>query len=300
MRGLVFALLAATISGFAIFYNKLVIVKGIDPHIFNILKNGGVAIILTTYLLGSRKFTSISQLSFSSWKKLAVIALVGGSIPFILYFDGLKTVPALNANLIQKTMFLWVALLAIPLLKESINRWQVIGFLLILTSNFFIGGFQGFSANSGELLIFIATIFWSLENILARKTLSTVDASVGAWSRMFLGTLLIIGFVAFQGKIGLLLTISPSYILPMLGSIALLTGYVTCWYKALKLAPATAVTSIFILATPITNILTMIFITRTLNWEQALQGSISIIGVGIIAFFTSRITRTESRNAAYT
>jgi uncharacterized membrane protein len=46
-KGILFAVLAACISGVSIFYNKLVLVKGIDPLIFNIIKNGGVALILS-------------------------------------------------------------------------------------------------------------------------------------------------------------------------------------------------------------------------------------------------------------
>ncbi|MBI2617584.1 DMT family transporter [Candidatus Gottesmanbacteria bacterium] len=288
-RGLVFALFAAFISGFSIFYNKLIIVKGIDPQIFNILKNGGAAVVLFSYLLASKKIISLTKLSTSSFGKLLFIAFIGGSIPFILYFEGLKTTPALTANIIQKSMFLWVAIFAIPILKETINRWQLIGYFLVLGSNFVIGGFQGFAGNVGELLIFAATLFWSLENIIAKDVLKNVDATVGAWSRMFLGALIIGGFVAFQGKLGLLFSLTLSQILPIFVSIILLTLYVTTWYKALKLAPATAVTAILILATPITNILTMIFITHTLSGEQMIQAGVAFLGVICIALLSSRV-----------
>ena len=45
-KGIIFSFLTAGISGFSIFYNKLVITQGIDPIIFNLLKNGGVALVI--------------------------------------------------------------------------------------------------------------------------------------------------------------------------------------------------------------------------------------------------------------
>ena len=88
-KGLIFALLTAMISGFSIFYNKLVIVKGVDPQIFNILKNGGVAAVLTASFLFSGKVGVFRQLTLRDIALLIVIGIIGGGIPFILYFDGL-------------------------------------------------------------------------------------------------------------------------------------------------------------------------------------------------------------------
>src|SRR3989338_2279424 len=128
--GILFALIAALISGISIFYNKQVVVSGIDPVVFNIIKNGGAALILSFLLLRGRNRFEISRLILD--KKLIFIGVIGGSIPFVLFFQGLAHVPAINANLIQKTLFIWVAIGAIPLLKEKINPLQIIGYLLVI------------------------------------------------------------------------------------------------------------------------------------------------------------------------
>ena len=62
-KGIIFAIITAVISGFSIFYNKLIIVKGIDPLIFNIIKNGGVALILSCFLLTITERKKIFTLS---------------------------------------------------------------------------------------------------------------------------------------------------------------------------------------------------------------------------------------------
>jgi drug/metabolite transporter (DMT)-like permease len=280
--GILLAVLAAVISGFSIFYNKLVVVKGIDSTIFNIIKNGGVGLILTALLFSTGKVTQLPKLSRPQWTRLLLIAGIGGSIPFILFFEGLKIAPALSATIIQKSMFLWVAALALPLLGEKI-RWQhLAAFLLIAWSNIFIGGFTGFSGNASELMILAATLFWSVEIIITKKTLSSVDNLVVSWARMAIGTMVLLVFALVQGKISLLMQITPEQLLMTGGSIVLLTGYVTSWHASLKRAPATLVTCVLILATPITNVLSALFLTHTLASGQIINIVGSLLGVGIL------------------
>lgn len=293
-KGIILALLTALISGFSIYYNKLIILNGIEPSVFNILKNSGAAVILSFFILTTSKRTDLLHLSKANWIKLVILGIIGGGIPFILYFEGLKLVPAANATLIHKSMFVWVALMAIPLLGERINIWQLTGYTFIAWSNLFIGGFKGFTLNSGELMIFTATLFWSVENILVKLFLKEVDAIIAAWGRMFLGVIFIVLFAFYQNKLIQLANLNFSQILPVFTSIILLSGYVVTWYKSLKTVPATLVTSILVLSTPITNILSSAFITRSLPNSQLTSFLISIAGIALIIFFTRK---TSGKNA---
>lgn len=283
-KGIILALIAAGISGLSIFYNKLVIVKGIDSLIFNILKNGGVAIILTIILLTRNKVSTMIRLRKSQWVKLIAIALIGGSIPFILYFEGLKSVPAINANIIQKTMFIWVAMMALPLLGERLTKIQLVGYALIAWSNLFIGGFSGFTWSKPELMIIGATLLWSIEQMIAKVALQSIESIIVAWARMFLGTIILLTIAMWQGKIGLLATVTPEQMVGIIGSITFLTMYVLIWYQALSFAPVTLVTSLLILATPITNILSALFLTHTLPIPQITN----LVGTSIGILFLTR------------
>ena len=49
------------------------------------------------------------------------VAVVGGSVPFVLFFEGLARAEATQAAFIQKTLVVWVALLAVPLLHERLG-----------------------------------------------------------------------------------------------------------------------------------------------------------------------------------
>ncbi|MCL5798196.1 MAG: DMT family transporter [Patescibacteria group bacterium] len=293
-KGIIFAILTACISGFSIFYNKQVIVSGIDPFVFNITHNGGVALILSLIILASGRKKILTGLSVSSWKKLFLIGLVGGSLPFMLYFEGLRTVAAINANLIHKTLFVWVALMAIPILGERLNIWQTAGYTFLLLSNLFIGGFHGFQASTGELLIFSATLLWSAENVIAKITLSGVDADIVAWGRMFFGTIILIAFSIPMQKFGLLFNLPTAYIIPLTVSTLFLTGYVLTWYKALKYAPATIVSSILVLATPITNILSLVANHQSfVISQQMISTLLTFLGVTFITLLMSNKRKTE-------
>lgn len=292
-QGILLAILAAIVSGFSIFYNKLVLVKGIDPLIFNVLKNGGVALLLSGLLVMRGQLPKLLSLSKKQWLKLWLIAIIGGSLPFVLYFEGLQSVSAINANLIQKTLFIWVAMLAVPFLGERLSKIQIIGYSVVAWSNLFIGGFSGISWSRAEAMILIATLLWSLENIIAKITLKDLDSTLVVWARMFLGGVILTSIALFQGKIGLLIKVHPDQLLVICGSIALLTMYVRFWYKALALAPATLVTSILILATPITNVLSAVFVTHAIAMPQLINLIGTALGLYLVTLFSKALGNTK-------
>lgn len=278
--GILFALVTALISGFSVFYNKMVVVGGIDSTIFNIIKNGGVGIVLTVFLLTTGKISKLTKLTKKEWIKLIAIAGVGGSIPFVLFFEGLKIVPAATGNLLNKSMFLWVALLALPFLGESIKPIRVVAYAILALGIFLAIPSFRLTGSRGEFYILTATLLWAIEVILAKKVLSTVDSGLVAWARMAIGTLFLIGIAAAQGKIGQLGHIQSSSLLAIVPSILLLAGYVTTWMAGLKRAPATVVTSVLMLAAPITTVLSLLFIPKFSSTPLPLV--LPVIGVGIL------------------
>lgn len=294
-KGLVFSFLTAVISGFAIFYNKLVITKGIDPLIFNIIKNGGTAVVLSILLFPLAQRKKLLSLSFSQWKKLFLIGVIGGFVPFVLFFEGLKQVSSVNASLIHKTLFLWVAMMALPILKEKLNVWQILGFLIVAWSNLFIGGFSSFTVNRGEIMILAATLLWSVENIIAKITLKDTDSQIVAWGRMFIGSIFLIILAVAQNKLILLTKLNSTQLITTGGSILFLTGYVFFWFKALKWAPATIVTSVLILATPITNLLSAIFITHNFPQPQVINLVFTLLGVTLIALLIPIVSKLKTQ-----
>lgn len=295
-QGIFFAFITAIISGFSLFYNKLILIKGLDPLIFNILKNGGVAAVLSVMLLTSIKKRAIIRTTLlREWRWVLLIGLLGGSIPFFLFFEGLALASAAHATIIHKTLFIWVALIALPVLHERLSFVQIIGYLLIVYSNFLLGGFSGFQMGRGEVMILIATLLWSVETIVAKRIISRTGSLFLAWGRMFFGTIFLLIFAGAQGKFSLFTHITSAHIMPLAGSILFLTGYVVSWYWALRLAPAVIVTSVLVLSTPITTLLTGVFITRTLSNPQLASTILIAAGVSLIVYALNSVAQSVVR-----
>jgi drug/metabolite transporter (DMT)-like permease len=247
-RGVKFAILAAVISGFSIFINKFAVLA-IDPLTFTATKNFGVGLLVVTLLIFTKKWQLFKKLKRQEVLILILIGFVGGSVPFYLFFTGLSQTPAVNAAIIQKTLVIWVAILAISFLNERLTKMQMVGIALLFLSNIFVGGFKRFNFNEGEMRILLATILWAGETILAKKVLKTVDPDLVTGVRMGLGSIILL--VAAGGLQPLTIT---QFFWVFITAI-ILFSYVSMWYRALKYAPATVVSAILVISTIVTNIL---------------------------------------------
>ena len=134
-KGFKLALATAGFSGAAIFLNSLTVKAVGDALVFTTVKNLGVGIILGLILLRSKiNWGEVTN----EWRRLLLIGIIGGSLPFYLFFQGLLTANPATAALIHKTLIFWVALWAVPVFKEkiSVKQWLALG--IIFGSNFII------------------------------------------------------------------------------------------------------------------------------------------------------------------
>lgn len=278
--GLYFALITALISGVANFLNKnaLAVVK--DSFVFTTAKNILVALVLTGLVLTPSIWRQMKSLKRRDWLLLSAIGVIGGSLPFVLFFKGLSITSAVQASFIHKTLFIWVTLLAMPLLKEKLTRWQGLALMMLLAGNLLLGGFGAWHFGWGEILVFLATLLWACEYIIAKKALQNISARLVAWARMFFGAIILIIWLTISGKIGTLVSLNNfqwSWIALM---SLLLLGYVGFWYAALKRHPVSVVASILVLASPVTTLISAIT-THQFGFRQ-LVGVVIVALVGII------------------
>lgn len=288
-KGFKLALVTAGFSGVAIFLNSLTVKAVGDALVFTTIKNLGVAIILGMILFKSQiNWGEVKN----QWRRLLLIGVIGGSLPFYLFFQGLLTANPATAALIHKTLIFWVALWAVPFLKEKISVKQWLALSVIFGSNFIIGGLPQLRWGRGELMILGATLLWAIENIIAKAALKNLNAEAVGGARMILGSLILLAVTAGSGKLGLIFKLNFGQWLMTLVSIGLLTGYVLSWYRALKLAPVTLVATVLTLATVITNTLSSIFITHLFNFELVYQTILLMIGMAIFVREASKHERT--------
>ncbi len=281
-KGLALVLGTAVISGVSIFLNKFGI-QGLDPAVFTTSKNVLVALFLIATILAMKEWKTLKELKKKEWGQLALIGLIGGSIPFLLFFTGLSMTTAAQAGFLHKTLFIWVGILAALTLKEKISRNMVIGGVLLLLGNLFLLKITGFVFGVGDILILAATLLWAVEITLSRHVLKSIDKLPGrvvAFGRMGFGALFLLLYLAITQKITLIGGLGSSFVWVIITSV-FLYGYVFTFYEGLKLVPASTATAVLLLGTVITTLLNLLW-NGTIVWQQVL-GSVLLIG-GAVTF----------------
>ena len=292
-RGLFFVLGTAIISGISIFINKFG-VKGIDAYLFTGAKNIIVATFLFSLIILAMDFKKLKELSKKDYAKLFLIGLFGGSIPFLLFFKGLQLTSASQGAFIHKTMFLWVGILALIFLREKLNKGIVIGAVLLLAGNFLLLKLNNFVFSSGDLLILAATLFWSIETIISKQALKSLDSKVVAFGRMFFGSLLILVFLLATNKITLIGALNNAHILWILITSLFLLGYVYTWYSGLKHIKASVAASIMLLGSVITTVLNLVFTDIVLAPSQMIGMILLIAGLCCVVWFSEIMKKLYS------
>src|SRR3989344_7368864 len=256
-KGLLLVFSTAVISGFSVFINKYS-VSVINPYIFTFLKNALVALVLCGVVFLFAKWTTLKSLTKKQWLLLLTIGLVGGGIPFLLFFKGLSLTTAAQGAFIHKTMFLFVMILAVVFLKEKITKNFLIGALLLLLGNLIALKTLPVYFGAGDALILLATALWAIENTISKYALKDLPGTIVAWGRMFFGSIFILGYLGLTGQVGIINKLSLGQIGWTAIAAGLLFAYVMTWYNGLKYAPVSVAAAILLIGSPITTLLTLI------------------------------------------
>jgi drug/metabolite transporter (DMT)-like permease len=259
-QGLTLALAAAVISGFAVYTNSYGVRAFGSAVVYTTAKNLVAAILLTAALavagLRAPREGFTRPRGLAQWGGLAAVAVVGGSVPFILFFEGLARVSSSNAAFIQKTLVVWVALLAVPLLRERIGLWHVAAIAGLVWGQMILGGGGvGIRAGTGEMMIFAATLLWAVETVIARKLLQGLSALTVAAARMGGGVAILIGYTLATTGWGKLAATGWHQWSWAIGTGLILAAYVATWYAALARAGAIDVTALLVPGAIITALL---------------------------------------------
>ena len=190
---------------------------------------------------------------------LVAIAVIGGSVPFVLFFEGLARAEATQAAFIQKTLVVWVAIIAVPLLHERLGWPHLAAIALLVAGQAWLVGDAGTVAfGSGEALILAATLLWAVEVIVAKKLLADLDSRLLGAARMALGTIVLLAWVAISGRLHELVSLSGDQWSWVLLTGLILAGYVATWYAALARAQAVDVTAVLVFGAVVTAVLSRV------------------------------------------
>jgi drug/metabolite transporter (DMT)-like permease len=288
--GTILAILAALISGFAIYANKIFVVD-LDPTIFTAVRAMIIGLLFFVIASYQNKF-DFSKFKTVSWKYLLIIGIVGGGLAFLLFFSGLELTTSGRAAFLHKTLPLYVALLAFIFLKEKISRKQSTALLLMFLGTVMLyvatipSGALWADPQLGDLLVIAATVFWAVEIIVARKAMIDGQTNfIVSFGRMFFGALFLFGAVLVLGKIDLLFTLQPNQIFNLFASTAILFGYVLTFYWSIRYINASKAAAILLMAPVITLILGTYFLGEPFQALQIFASIIILLG----AFYVTKV-----------
>lgn len=283
------ALVTAVVSGVSVFVNGFGVrawTEVSDPATYTTLKNLGAAAILISLLGLTARRRSVIPQARRHWRGLLVVAVVGGSIPFLLFFEGLAQVTSSDGAFIHKTLVVWVTLGAVVFLRERIGPWHIAALALLIGGQAALGGgVAGISMGRGEVLILIATLLWAVEAVVAKRLLADVAPLALAGARMGGGALILIGYGLVTGGLTSIGSVGLEHLGWILLTSITLAAYVGTWYAALSRAQAVDVSAVLVGGALITAVLE----TGVRGLESPPALGVILVMAGVSAVLVGRI-----------
>ena len=300
--GLTLVLVTAVVSGVSNFVNfKAVQTTNVDAWIT--LRNALVALLLVppAFLLGHG---SRARLSRADWARLATIGLVGGAVPFLLYFHGFQMAAsqggAASASLGYRSLFLVASVLGLLVLRERMPRRFLVAAGLLFAGNALLLGLTGPLWTEGTGFVLLATALWACEYTMSKRLLRTLSSGTVALGRMGFGAGFLLVYLGLTGQVGAIGAFGPGDWLALSLSALLLLAFVTTWYAGLRTVNLSVASSVLVLGFPITWLLGLVA-SQSGAPLAPMAGSLAILaGVGLVVRMAMRRgvgsgTATEDR-----
>ena len=261
--GLVLALGAAVVSGIAVYVNGEAVGQFSSPTVYTTGKNLVAGTVLVALAIASGRYRSPSSVAeeVGSWTTrerigLVAVAVIGGAVPFVLFFEGLSRATSNDAAFLHKTLVVWVAVLAVSLLGERLTPLHVGAVALLIAGQIALAdGVGSLRPGAGEAMILAATLCWAVELILVKRLVETLPSTTVGASRIGGGAVLLVAWLALTGRVADLLSLSMAQWawLALTGSI--LSVFVTLWFAAVARAPVIDVAAVLVPAAVITGLI---------------------------------------------
>ena len=195
-------------------------VDNMDPVLFSALRYlfGGLAIFIALVVMKQFDF------SVFRFKGLWIIALFN-AIAMLFQNVGMTMTSATNTVLLVDINVVFIAILAVFVLKERLNRWMVVGLFIGLVgvveistngdlSAIFSGSFEG------NMLVFGAGILWAFYVVLLTRSLNGTKLLASATGAVIIETAIFL--------IPIMLVLTKDYRIESTGTMAALYAGIFC------------------------------------------------------------------------
>lgn len=243
--GYLFAVLNAVVSGIAIYVNSLGVKLFSDSTLYTTLKNTVVGIALLVPVIAlARCRAELRGLSIRRWGWLLALALIGGSVPYLLFFRGLQLTTPVTSSLLNHAQFLLVAVLALLFLRERVGL-LVWGALAVLFVGVSLGAnLNALRWNEGTILVAISSLLFAAGVVLAKHLLRDLSTETVMAAKMTLGSVVLLGYVGATGRLGAIAALSGAQWGFVVVTGLILLAFTVTAFVALRHITATAATAI--------------------------------------------------------
>ena len=259
--GLLLALVAALISGVAVYLNGEAVRRFPSPTVYTTGKNLLAGIVLVAIAIGVRSSGRVQRdvpapLTARHRWGLVAVAAIGGAIPFVLFFEGLSRATSSDAAFLHKTLVVWVAILAVTVLRERVTGLHIAAVAALMVGQVAIAdGVGSLRPGLGEAMILTATICWAIELIVVKRLVVDVAPSTVGAARIGGGSLLLIAWLALTGRLGDLAGLSGSQWAWLVLTGTVLSAFVSVWFAAVARAQVVDVAAVLVPGAVITGLL---------------------------------------------
>lgn len=263
--------------------------ESFDPLLVTwiILFGGGVC---TLAFQGVRRKPLLTRLPPAGWGDMFLFAGIGTVLPLVCVLVGLPQTGAITGGFLLQLQAPTALLCALILLKETIIWKQVAGIGLLLAGSLLVilGEWHSslpLRADLGDVFVLIAAVGIGFSYIPGKRLTRFGDAFQINLLRMFVGSILVLPFLAFHAFQAAGLVAPVSWLLIAILVLYIVTnftlGYVLL-QSGLALLPAWTASAILQTLPVFTTVFALLLLHESLTFLQVIGGGI-ILGGGFLA-----------------
>lgn len=287
--GLALVVLTACISGVSTFVNFYA-VRGTSSDAFVTVRNLAVVGLLVPVAALTTRWARWPR-NRSEWSRLVAVGVVGGGLPFLLFFHGLALASAAGgaaaASFGYRCLFLFATVLGLVVLRERLRAWSVVAAALLLAGNALLLAWTGPLWTDGTGFVLAATALWAVEYTLSRQLLRDLAPSTVALGRMGFGAIFLVGYLTATGQAAAVGALTAAQWQWVGLSAVLLTAFVASWYTALRRVEVGRATAVLTLGFPVTWLLSVVVRDGSFTLGQALGATAVVVGAALAVGWTA-------------
>ncbi|OFW55234.1 MAG: hypothetical protein A2163_04690 [Actinobacteria bacterium RBG_13_35_12] len=274
-KRLVYSSTVTILLSFSIFFRKMALIKEVPPITLLIQFILIASIILNiNLLLFQRKYIKkIKNIKFKEWKNTFFAGVFLFSAYFISTY-GLRFTTSINYSFINKSNLIFIPLLAFFFLHEKITKEKIfLAFIFFIGIYLVITGGQFIIPHFGDLLVIIATFFFSSFTIINKNLVKILEPEIISW-----GVLSCVSIMALISSFILKINIFSSAGMLFVFLSGLVEAVIILFInKTIQITNMTYYV-MMIMFTPLINLfLGILFLNEMINFIQLIGGIILII-----------------------